>query len=380
MTHLASRRAFLASSLAAASAAPLLSASGLAASPARDKHRLLILGGTRFLGPAIVEAALARGHEVVLFNRGKTNAEMFPELEKLSGDRDTGDLKALLGQEFDAWVDTSGYVPAHTAATAALAKEHSKTYVFVSSISVYPSFGEAARELDEDTPVAEVPAEVVDEVKTIQQSFREGGRYYGGFKALCEQAAEAAMPGRVANIRPGLIVGPRDNSDRFTWWPVRCDRGGEVLAPGDPDARAQAIDVRDLGAWIVHCIENEVHGVYNATGFDGTLTMGDLLGGCRCATSKPVELVWADDALLKEQGVRPWMEMPLWIPAESDSYAKNDRAMAKGLTFRPIGETIRDTLAWAKDEATRRKLFTRTGIAPEKEATVIAAVRAARGR
>ncbi|MFO1053220.1 MAG: NAD-dependent epimerase/dehydratase family protein [Planctomycetota bacterium] len=379
MTHLASRRDFLLSSLAAASVAPLLpEVSRTAKFGVRDKQRILILGGTGFLGPAVVDAALARGHEVVLFNRGKTNADLYPQLEKLHGDRDTGDLKALEGQRFDAVVDTSAYVPSHVAATAKLAAEQAKTYVMVSSISVYPAFGSKAGEIDEDAETAVVPGEVVDDVATIRASMREGGRYYGGFKALCEKAAETAMPGRVANIRPGLIVGPRDSSDRFTWWPVRIDRGGEVLAPGDPKARVQVIDVRDLGLWIVHCIENEVHGVFNATGFEGALTMGDMLGGCRCATANPVELVWADDALLREQQVGPWMEMPVWIPADSNSYAKNDRARAKGLVFRPIADTIRDTLAWAKEEAGRRKMFTRTGIAPEKEAKVIAAVRARR--
>lgn len=380
MSISSSRRTFLASSVAALSAAPFVRAGGAqrgSGSPRVEPKKLLILGGTGFLGPAIVEVAVARGHSVTLFNRGRTNADLFPELEKLEGDRNTGDLKSLEGRSFDAWIDTSGYVPGHVAATAKLAAEAAASYVFVSSISVYEGFGEKAGDMDEDAAVATVPDEVVNAVKTIQESFRDGGRHYGGFKALCEQAAEAAMPGRVANIRPGLIVGPRDNTDRFTWWPVRVDRGGAVLAPGRPDARVQVIDVRDLASWIVHCIEQGIHGVFNADGFAGTLTMADFLGGCRCATSNPVEFVWADDEVLAQHGVGAWMEMPMWIPAAGNSYARNERAIANGLTFRPIGDTIRDTLAWARDEATRRKMFGRTGIAPEKEAKVIAAVRAA---
>lgn len=370
------RRRFLASSLGAAAIAPLAVPSTVAAfSPA--KKRLLILGGTSFLGPAIIDSALARGHEVVLFNRGKTNAELYPELEKLRGDRNTNDLAALAGRKFDAYIDTSGYVPAHVAATAKLAAENAAAYVFVSTVSVYPRFGGSSEDVDETSETGSVPDDVLAKIDTINASFREGGRWYGGLKALCEAEAEKAMPGRVANLRPGLIVGPRDSSDRFTWWPVRVDRGGEVLAPGNPQAKVQVIDVRDLGEWCVRCVEDEVRGVYNAVGFQGTVTMQDFLGACRCATSQPVEFVWADDATLQEHEVGAWMEMPLWIPGGRGG-VRNERAIAKGLGFRPLGDTIRDTLAWAREEAKTRKLFGRTGIAPEKEAKVIAAAKAKR--
>ncbi len=370
-----SRRSFLASSLGVAALAPLANHVAVPLARARAPKKLLVLGGTSFLGPAIIDFALARGHEVVLFNRGKTNAELYPELEKLRGDRNTGDLKALEGRNFDAYIDTSGYVPAHVAATAKLAAENAAAYVFVSTVSVYPRLGGADVDVDEQSETATVPDDVIAQIDTINASFREGGRWYGGLKALCEAEAERAMPGRVANLRPGLIVGPRDTSDRFTYWPVRVDRGGEVLAPGNPSARVQVIDVRDLGEWIVKCVEDDVRGVHNAVGFRGIVTMQDFLGACRCATSNPVELVWADDDLLKEHQVGAWMEMPLWIPG-GRSGVSNARAIENGLVFRPLGDTIRDTLAWAREEAQRRKLFARTGIAPEKGQKVIAAAKA----
>lgn len=375
MTKHPTRRSFLGASLgAAAGVGPAIAASHAAPRRAPSaKKRLLILGGTGFLGPAIVEHALAQGHTVTLFNRGRTNADLFPELEQLRGDRNTGELDALRGREFDAVIDTSAYVPGHVTAAAELLRDKVGQYLLISSISVYPSFGEEGGVMAEDGAVATVPDEVVAEVKTIQDSFRDGGRYYGGFKALCEAAAEAAMPGRVANIRPGLIVGPRDNSDRFTWWPVRIAKGGEVLAPGEPDQPVQFIDVRDLAEWVVHCAEQGHVGVYNATGFDGVVTMAQVLYGCRCATALPVTITWADEEFLNEQKVGPWMQMPLWIPARKNTIASIERAQEKGLRFRPVADTIRDTLAWAQEEAARRPMFRRTGLPPEREAEVLAA-------
>jgi 2'-hydroxyisoflavone reductase len=375
MTSTPTRRSFLGGSLgAAAGIRPVLAAAaGSQVARATDPKRILILGGTGFLGPAIVEHAVGRGHEVTLFNRGRTNADLFPELEQLRGDRNTGELDALRGREFDAVIDTSAYVPGHVTAAAELLKDQVGQYLLISSISVYPSFGEEGGVMSEDGAVAGVPDEVVAEVKTIQESFRDGGRYYGGFKAMCEAAAEAVMPGRVANIRPGLIVGPRDNSDRFTWWPVRIAKGGEVLAPGEPDQPVQFIDVRDLGEWVVHCAEEGHTGVYNATGFDGVVTMAQVLYGCRCATARPVTITWADEDFLGEQKVGPWMQMPLWLPARKNTIASIDRAQAKGLRFRPVADTIRDTLAWAEEEAERRPMFRRTGLPPKREAEVLAA-------
>lgn len=354
------RRSFLQSSLAGAA---VLATTTKPALPAR-KLSLLILGGTSFLGPCVVRSALARGHAITLFNRGKTRADLFPDLEKLQGDRDTGDLASLQGRRFDAVIDTSGYVPKHVTATAELFADSAEHYTFISSISVYPAFGTKSEDIDEDAPVAEVSDEVVAGIDTIRASLA----HYGAMKARCEQAAEKAMPGRVASLRAGLIVGPDDASDRFTWWPVRIDRGGRVLAPGDQDARVQAIDVRDLGEWVLHCIENRVTGVYNTVGFEGPLSMAELLGACKCATSSACDLVWASEDFLRENSVGAWMEMPLWLPRAGRSYARNERARAQGLRFRPMADTIRDTLAWAKANP---RPFARTGLKPEKETALL---------
>lgn len=375
-----SRRSFL-SSVAAGAVLPALPVPGPQAVPARslpapaaEPQDVLILGGTGFLGPHFVRAALARGHRVTLFNRGRTNPGLFPDLEHLEGDRDEGALDALRGREFDAVIDTSGYVPAHVEATAKLFAGSAKHYQFISSISVYPAFGEEAVEIDETGAVGEVTDEDLARVRRI----REVGALYGPMKARCERVAEAAMPGRVANIRPGLIVGPGDPTDRFTWWPVRVDRGGEVLAPGDPDARVQVIDVRDLAEWMVHCLEQPVTGVYNAVGYAGPLSMAELLHGCKCATAVPVTFTWASEEFLKANSVGPWMEMPLWLPREGRSYAINAKAIAAGLRFRPPADTIRDTLHWARTGRGGRP-FARTGVAPEKERELLAKWHAQQG-
>lgn len=359
MFDLTSRRSFLAGSLGVA---------GLSsARPMSEKLRILMLGGTAFLGPCIVRTALARGHEVTLFNRGKTNADLFPDLEKLRGDRNTGDLASLQGRKFDAVIDTSGYVPGHVEATAKLFADCAKHYTFISSISVYPEFGTSDKDLDEGAKLAEVATDVVDKVKSIRESLP----YYGAMKARCEQAAEQVMPGRVANLRAGLIVGPGDQSDRFTYWPLRMARGGDVLCPGDQHARVQFVDVRDLGDWVVHCAEQRVAGIFNATGFDGELTMAELLGACKGATATPCRLHWASEEFLEQNGVKPWMEAPLWLPRAGRSYAKNERARQAGLRFRPINDTIRDTLAWAKTERGNHPLRG-VGIAEAKETELIA--------
>ncbi len=367
-----SRRSFLGSLAAAGVAVPLAARGGSSPRPPVPPQRILVLGGTGFLGPHFVRAALARGHAVTLFNRGKSNPGLFPDVEQLRGDREQGDLAALQGRAFDAVVDTSGYVPAHVAATARLFADTARHYQFISSISVYGGFGERVGTFDESSPTSEVSDEDVAKVSTIRQSFP----FYGPLKARCEAAAEAAMPGRVSNIRPGLIVGPGDTSDRFTWWPVRIDRGGEVLAPGDPDGQVQCIDVRDLADWMLHCLEQGVVGVFNADGFAGPVSMQDLLSGCKCATASAVTLTWVSEQFLVDHEVGPWMQMPLWLPRAANSLASNARAIAAGLRFRPLADTIRDTLQWAKAER-GGKPFARTGLPAEREAELLAKWRAA---
>jgi len=362
---LPTRRSFLSSVAAAGAIARVGSVDKPAWGSPRTALKILVLGGTSFLGPPFVRGAVANGHTVTLFNRGKTNPGLFKELEQLRGDRDKGDLEALKGRQFDAIVDTSGYVTEHVEATAKLFSETAKHYQFISTISVYASFGEQPDTIDEQTPVSTVEDDKVKGVNTIRQAMP----FYGALKARCEAAAEAAMPGRVSTIRPGLIVGPGDPSDRFTWWPVRIDRGGEVLAPGDQDGHVQFVDVRDLAAWMLHVVEQNVTGIYNATGFAGRVSMAELLCACKCATANATTLTWASEEFLAENGVKPWSEMPLWIPRERRSIVANARAIANGLQFRPIADTVRDTLQWAKTERGDKPF--RTGIPAERETELL---------
>ena len=327
--------------------------------------KILVLGGTAFLGPPFVRGAVAKGHTVTLFNRGKTNPGLFSDLEQLRGDREKGELDALKGRQFDAIVDTSGYVPGHVEATAKMFGETAKHYQFISTISVYGSFGERPDTIEETTAVSTVENDEVKGVNTIRQAMP----FYGAVKARCEAAAEAAMPGRVSTIRPGLIVGPGDPSDRFAWWPVRIDRGGEVLAPGDQDGHVQFVDVRDLAAWMLHVVEQSIFGVYNVTGFAGRVSMSEVLGACKCATANAATLTWASEEFLAENKVKPWSEMPLWIPRAGRSVVANARAVSKGMKFRPIGDTVRDTLQWAKTE--RGDKPWRTGLPAERETELL---------
>lgn len=298
-------------------------------------RRLLILGGTVFLGH-LVDAALAHGHAVTLFNRGQHSPELFPDVEKLRGDRD-GNLTALRGRSWDAVIDTCGYIPRIVRASAELLAGAVEHYTFISSISVYEG-----PESDEDGQVGRLEDERVEEIT---------GETYGPLKALCERAAEQAMPGRILNVRAGLIVGPHDPTDRFTYWVRRVAAGGDVLAPGRAERRVQFIDVRDLAGWIIRAAEKRVTGVYNATGPGKSLTMGELLADVRSITGSDARFVWVDETFLMESGVGPWIQMPLWIPESRPSAAlissvDSGRAIAAGLTYRPLAETIRETFAW----------------------------------
>jgi 2'-hydroxyisoflavone reductase len=341
---------------------------------AAKPRTLLFLGGTGFLGPHTVNYAIARGHKVTLFNRGNRNEALFPELEELRGDRDpkVGDgLKALeaaiaAGKKWDAVIDTSGYVPRHVAASAELLAKASKQYVFVSSISAYadgkPSgITEAAAVATADDPASE-----------------DVGKHYGALKALCEQAAEKAFPGRATNVRPGYIVGAKDASNRFAYWPARIANGGKVLAPPRADP-IQVIDVRDLAEFLVHCVENETMGVFNAVGPGTVLTMGELLDACVAVTGSKAEIVNADGAFLAAQDANG---LPIWTQPGSEfggySAVSNARAIAAGLKFRPVRETVRATWEWwtgISDQAKAAMWDTkRTGrVSPEREAEVIAA-------
>jgi 2'-hydroxyisoflavone reductase len=327
------------------------------------KKTLLILGGTRFLGPEIVEAAKASGWTITLFNRGKTNPGLFPDLEKLQGDRN-GDLESLEGRAFDAVIDSSGYMPRQVRDSATLLGKSAKQYVFVSSISVYSDLSKAG--VDETGPVAILADPTVETVT-------DGS--YGGLKALCEKAAESAMPGRVTNVRPGLIVGPNDGTDRFTYWPVRVARGGEVLAPDKPEDPVQFIDVRDLAVWIVKTIDTKTTGVFNAT--SAPVRIGDVLDACKAANGGDARFTWVAAAFLAAQKVEEWSDLPVWTsPAGSDAGAgqvSNARAVAKGLAFRPLKATAKDTLDWWKTLPKERTAQLKAGLSSERETAVLAA-------
>ena len=324
---------------------------------------VLILGGTGFLGRHLVEAALGEGHRVTLFNRGLSEPDLFPEVEKLEGDRD-GDLSVLRGRQWDAVIDTCGYVPRVVRASANVLAGAVDHYTFVSSISVY-SDGIAAG-ADEEAPVRELPDPTVEEVT---------GETYGGLKALCERAAEEEMPGRVLNVRPGLISGPHDPTDRFTYWPRRISAGGEVLAPDREERTVQYIDVRDLAAWIIGMSGERRTGTYNATGPDYELTMGRLLEECEAASGAGAELVWVTEDFLEENGVQPFTELPLWVPREDAALLAVDcsRAIGAGLAFRPLAATIEDVLAFDRARPAGREPA--AGLRPEREQELLRAWR-----
>lgn len=294
--------------------------------------KLLVLGGTVFLGRHVVEAALAAGCEVTLLNRGTRQVAFARPVEQLRGDRD-GDLSALDGRSFDAVVDCSGYTPAQLRRTVDALDGRCGHYVFVSTISVYASFAP-------DTPF--------DESAPLTQSV-EG---YGGGKARAEEVVLSAFPGRASVVRPGLIVGPHDPTGRFTYWPLRMDRGGTVLAPGRPSRSVQCIDVRDLAAWCVQLAVRRLPGVMHAVG--PSAGMLDLLDACKDAAGSDVAYVWVDDELLVSANVAPWTGLPLWIPEADPNFggmllASGARALEVGLTTRPWAQTARDTLVWARE-------------------------------
>lgn len=294
--------------------------------------KLLILGGTRFLGRILVEDALTRGHELTLFNRGRTNAHLFPEVEQIRGDR-TESLDPLAGREWDAVVDVATFIPRVARLSVDALRGRVGRYVYISSISVYA---------DQSVPPVEGAR-----VAALEDPDDESIDSYGALKAVCEQLAQNTYGGHALVIRPGLIVGRHDPTDRFTYWPVRVAEGGPVLAPGTPADPVQFIDVRDLAAWTLDAIERGLGGVYNATG--ESTPFGEFLDACRAATGSDAEFTWVPSARLLAEGVEEWMGIPLWIASpgwEAANRVVVDKAVGAGLRFRPLEETIQDTLAW----------------------------------
>jgi 2'-hydroxyisoflavone reductase len=315
-----------------------------------------VLGGTKFLGRATVDAALARGHEVTLFNRGQTNPDLFPETEKLHGDRGH-DLSALTGRSWDAVLDPSGYVPGVVRASAEVLAGSVGFYLFISSLSVYADRSKSMAEGDALEELGDMPGD----------RLLEDYSNYGALKALSEQAVAETFPDAHANVRPGLIVGPHDPTGRFTYWPHRVARGGEVAAPAPPEDRVQFIDVRDLADWMVGLCQRRESDAFNAV--NEGVSWSDLLETCRDVAESDASFVWIDGTFLLDQGIEQWMGLPMWIEDEADKglhRADISRATETGLRHRPLAETVRATLELA--ETTEA-----AGLSPEREAALLAA-------
>lgn len=323
--------------------------------------KILVIGGTKFLGRHLVDAAVSSGHEVTLFNRGKTNPHLFPEVEKLRGDRNEN-LDLLKHRRWDAVIDTCGLVSSQVRAVAETLANSVDHYTFLSSVSVYRDFGSVGQ--DEFAPIATSPMGILES--------ESDGKTYGAGKALCEQAVECALPGRTLNIRPGIIVGPHDSTCRFVYWVCRVARGGEILCPAPPDAPLQIIDARDLAKWIIRLIETRTTGSYNATGPTIGFTFQQMLQACRKASDGRPQFVWVDEQFLLEHNVG----LPLWIPKTEKDYAgfftiSSDRAAKAGLVCRSLEETARDVLASTQNTSMRLSGQDMGGLSESREAELL---------
>lgn len=335
---------------------------------------ILILGGTGFTGPLQVKYALARGHKVSVFNRGKTHPGELPkEAEQLIGDRN-GQLDALKGRKWDLCIDVPTSIPVWVRDAAQVLQGNVDRYVFISTISVYSDVKKPGS--DETAPLLKY--EGPDAMKETQKSLRDSNfALYGPLKALSEAEAEKWFPGKTLIVRPGLIVGPGDESDRFTYWPVRIERGGEVLAPGDPTDPVQFIDARDLAEWIIRMAEQKATGIFNAVGPKSKLTIKGMLEGIKAAEKSNAQFTWADAEFLAAQKVAPWSDMPVWVPPHGDEAGFAEisikRALDKGLTFRTLADTVQATLEWFHKQTPERQAKMRAGITAAREAEVLAA-------
>jgi 2'-hydroxyisoflavone reductase len=336
--------------------------------------RILILGGTGFTGPFQVKYALSRGHKVTVFNRGKTHPGELPkEAEQLIGDRN-GQLDALKGRKWDVCVDIPTTLPVWVRDAAQILQGNVDRYVFISTISVYSDVSKPG--MDESGPLAEYKgADAMKETRETLLASKYG--LYGPLKVQSEKEAEKWFPGKALIIRPGLIVGPGDETDRFTYWPVRLDRGGEVLAPGNPTDPVQFIDARDLAEWAIRMVEQGTAGTFNATGPKTKLGIGEMFDGIQKFTKKNCTFTWADADFLKDQKISAWSDMPVWVPPRADSMGfaeiNINKALSKGLTFRSIPDTAQATLEWFRKQPADRQAKLRAGITAEREAAVLTA-------
>lgn len=336
--------------------------------------RILILGGTGFTGPFQVRYALSRGHKVTVFNRGKTHPGELPEgVEQLIGDRN-GQLDALKGRKWDVVIDNPTMLPAWVRDAAQILKGNVDRYIFISTISVYADNSKPG--MDETGALAKYDGK--DAMKETRDTvIASKFALYGPLKALSEKEAEKWFPGKALIIRPGLIVGPGDETDRFTYWPVRVARGGEVLAPGDPKDPVQFIDARDLAEWTIRMAEQGATGIYNATGPASEMTMGAMLNEIKTTLKSDATFTWASAAFLEAQKVEPWSDMPVWVPPQGDStgFARISiqHALDKGLTFRPLSDTTEATMKWFRSQTAERQAKLKAGLSPERETEVLAA-------
>lgn len=334
--------------------------------------RILILGGSGLTGPHQVRYALQRGHQVTLFNRGRAALpEDLRGVEHLHGDRSTGDLQSLRGREWDLCIDNPTSLPAWARDATTLLQGQVAHYVFISTISVY---ADMRQPITEDSPVARYHgADAYAE--TIESIRASGFQLYGPLKALCEREVQQRFPSTSSIIRPGLIVGPGDNTDRFTYWPLRVRRGGEVLAPGTPADPVQFIDARDLAEWTIRVGEQRATGVFNATGPAETLTMGALLDGIRANVRSDATFTWVPADVLAQHKLAPWSDLPAWVPADGEMAgmmrADIRRALAAGLSFRPLAQTVTDTLAWFDAQPAERRASPRAGLSADRERAVL---------
>jgi 2'-hydroxyisoflavone reductase len=338
--------------------------------------RILILGGTGFIGPHEVRYALARGHKLTLFNRGHEPDAWAGQVEELIGDRNTGDLTALEGREWDVCIDNPTTLPFWVRDAGKALADKVGQYIFISTVSVY-----AANDKPADETAALVAYTGADPMAETQATLAASDRrLYGPLKAVSEAEAKRQFGAATTIIRPGLIAGPGDDTDRFTYWPVRLARGGEVLAPGDGGDPVQFIDARDLAEWTIRAAEQRSFGVFNATGPAQTLHMGELLGGVAAGIDAQPKLVWVSDAFLEANNVSAWSDMPVWVPRQSSEagFVRRDigRVLAAGLTFRPVGVTAKDTLDWFRNQPDARQAKLRAGLTADREAQLLAAWKA----
>jgi 2'-hydroxyisoflavone reductase len=365
-----SRRDFIKKGAAALAAFSVASSGSLklfSKKPAKASKSLsiLILGGTAFTGPHQIKYAIDRGHKVSIFNRGKTkptlNKEYFKKVEHLIGDRNNN-LKVLKNRKWDAVIDNSATYPRWVKQTTDILKENVGTYLFTSSLSVHADF--SVKGITEDHPVATIDDPTIEDMSG-----------YGPLKALSEKVAQKAFKNRAIIVRPHLIVGPGDRTDRWTYWPVRINRGGEVLAPGDPSQPAQYIDARDLSEFDIHLIENNLFGTYTAVGPLGKLSMAEMLYGIKAVISNDVSFTWVDQQFLEKNEIKPWTEMTAWMPSggEFDGFFSfgNSNAVKAGLKYRPLAVTARDTLRWWETLSEERREKPKAGLSITKEKEVL---------